>query len=149
MAESAQPVQGINWFAKRGAKAPKPPKQTPIAIRRAVEEAEKHGLSVKPSGLVSSYQLYISAKRCHIMKTKPVGRPTTKKTYVPLNLPRSGWAEFLIFFVRACKAATTGIFYVIPRDKLPKHTSVPYASRWLQEYAEAWHLLKTETGGGR
>ena len=143
MIDSTQPIPEINWFARRRMKSPKPPKQKPAAIRRAVEEADKRGLSVEPSRLAS--QLYISAKACQIMQTKPVGRPTTRRSYIPLNLPSSGWAEFLIFFVRANKTTTTGAFYVIPREKLPKHTSVPSTSSWLREYAEAWHLLQDET----
>jgi hypothetical protein len=144
MPEPTQITPRLDWFGRARLKAQKPAKETPRAVRKAIEEAKKQGLSVAPSGLMSPYQLYISAKRCHIMQTKPVGRPTTARLYIPLNLPRSGWAEFLIYFSRAGKAADTGDFYVVPRQKLPKHTSVPSTSTWLAEYACAWHLLKTK-----
>jgi hypothetical protein len=108
MPQPAQITPRLDWFGRARVRAPKPTKETPIAVREAIEEAKKQGLSVAPSGLMSPYQLYISAKRCHIMQTKPVGRPT--RLYIPLNLPRSAWAEFLIYFVRAGKAAVTGHF---------------------------------------
>jgi hypothetical protein len=118
----------------------------PPVIRKTIKEAKKRGVSVKPSGLANPYQLYLSAKRCQIMRTKPVGRPTTERQYVPLSVPRSAWAEFLIYFVRPHKRATSGDFYVVPRERLSKHTSVSPISSWLPRYAGAWHLLMQNHG---
>lgn len=137
------PPKPITWKPK----LPKPPKPIPAAIQATVDAATSHGLDVERPHLESRYQVLISGKRCQIVQTKSIARAVTNniRTFVPLNLPRSNWAEFLLYFVRPDETSTSGDFYIIPRLKLTKRTVVSPTSSWLRDYAGAWHLLKTVT----
>jgi hypothetical protein len=145
-------TEGSEWQSKgrrtpptwRPLKQTRTPKQTPVAILETIQAAQQQGLLVEHPHLASQYQLLISTKRCQIMQAKPVVStgPRVQRTYVPLLLPKSDWAEFLIFYIRMERTATTGDFYIIPRVKLVKRTLVSRVSSWLREYVGAWQLLK-------
>jgi hypothetical protein len=125
---------------QRPAKKPAPPKQVPISLEATILEAEKRGMSVEP---VSTREhgvnwLHISKKRCQVMMTTPVEE--VGRTYIPLNLPKSEWAEFLVYYVKR-NAAQEPQFYILPRMKLNKRTVLSPTSSWLREYEDAWYLL--------
>ena len=137
LAQSVDGTHAIEWKQTRV----KAPKETPMEIREAIIEAEKRGLLVERPQLPNQHQLYISKRRCQIVRAKPVVAPTdASRSYVPLNLPKSEWPEFVIFFSRLA-TATTGGFFIFPREKLTKRTLVSPTSSWLRDYADAWSLL--------
>lgn len=123
-------------------RAPRTSKETPTEIRETIAAAEKHGLPVEPTELRNRRLLYISKRRCQVIRAKPVTLTLagSMQTYVPLNVPKSKWSEFLIFFVSHATASTEH-FYVVPRSKLWRRTMLSSTSRWLQKYADAWYLL--------
>lgn len=129
----------ITWKLR----VPKPPKPIPAAILATIGVAEKNGLDVERPHLESQFQLLISGKRCQIVQTKSIVSTVASniRTFVPLNLPRSDWAEFLIFFVRPDETSRSGDFYIVPRAKLTKRTVVSPTYSWLRDYTAAWHLL--------
>ena len=102
----------IEWRAKAApkqitwrVKVPKPPKPIPAAIQATMDAAASHGLNVERPRLESQYQVLISGKRCQIVQTKSVVSTVAGnvRNFVPLNLPRSNWAEFLIYFADLMK----------------------------------------------
>lgn len=142
----AQPIGKTSGPIEWKPKIPDTPKEIPLAIIQTMRAAATNGLLVERPHLASEYQLYISYKRCQIVQAKPVVTMIAdqRRLFVPLNVPRSDWAEFLVFFIRADATTTTGDFYVIPRAKVTKRTVVSPISSWLKEYADAWHLLGSE-----
>lgn len=138
---------------QRGARVPRTlwtPKETPAEIRETIDAAEKHGLLVEPTKSGNRRLLYISKKRCHVVRAKSVtfALAGSMQTYVPLNVPRSKWCEFLIFFVPNPPASTED-FYVVPRAKLSRRLMLSSTSRWLHTYANAWHLLGAQQRRGK
>src|SRR6202022_3947688 len=96
--EAVDGSNAIEW-KPRTRKASKAPKETPTEIRETIIEAEKQGFVVERPQLPNKHQLCISKKRCQVIRAKPVVTfADTIRTYVPLNLPKSDWAEFVIFF---------------------------------------------------
>jgi hypothetical protein len=137
LAQFVDGTHAIEWNQK----PVKAPKEPPIEIRETIIAAEKQGLVVERPHLPNQHQLYISKRRCQIVRAKPVVTSADpSRTYVPLNMPKSEWPEFVIFFSRL-DMVTTGGFFIVPRDKLTKRTLVSPTSSWLRDYADAWSLL--------
>lgn len=113
------------------------------AIRETIDVAKKHGLSVEhfPNG--SQCRLLISGSRCQVMRCRAFSATSggTLRTFIPLFVPRSTWAEFLILSVRADVNALSEKFYIVPRNRLKKRTMLSTSSSWLQGYANGWHFL--------
>jgi hypothetical protein len=141
LSESAASSLSCEWARP---KITRSPREVPASLRETILEVEKRGLSFE---LVSSRRgekrLHISTKRCQVMEATPVTKMVGSmgRSYIPLNLPRSDWAQFLIFYVRT-KGAPEPVFYVLPRIKLGKRTELAPTSNWLREYKQAWHLLQ-------
>lgn len=138
----AQPVDRTNAIAWKPSIL-KTPKETAIEIKETIIAAEKHGLVVEHPQLPNRHQLYISKKRCQVVRAKPLVLSASRLIYVPLNLPKTDWAEFVIFFSKR-DSDTAGRFFIVPRKKIVKRTLVSPTSSWLREYADAWHLLSSE-----
>jgi hypothetical protein len=145
LSQPSEAVNTIEWKPKIvkpivwNTRTAKPPKETPLAIHRTLEEAEKRGLTIERPHLESKYQLYIARRCCQVKATVCING--NARLFVPLNPPRSHWADFLIFFVRPDATATDGNFFIVPRTKLSKRTVLSPESSWLSGYADAWHLL--------
>ena len=144
--EALAAIPPIQW---REPTAPPAPTAHFLVLQEAIRKAEGQGLTVRSAdGEVTSYNgvqtfLYVSNKRCQVIQSSVV--TVTKKQNVfeclPLNPPKSEWAEFLIFYATRADESDDGTFYVIPRKELPFHTSRSLSSKWLKEYQSAWHLL--------
>jgi len=118
-------------------KLPKPAKPIPVVIVRTTEQAKARGLTVeKVPGTSSQQCLYIAKKTCQIMSSKSVR--VSGRSYIPLNLPSTDWAEFVIFAVPDGNGFE---FYVVPRSRLRKRT-VTAPSGWIREYKDQWQLLR-------
>ena len=131
----------------RPTKLKQSPREVPESVKETMLEAENRGLLTE---LISSAKrdgnrLYISQKRCQVMTATPITQTANVKdrSYIPLNLPISDWAEFLIFYVKI--DGTKPMFYVLPRIKLTKRTLLSQRSSWLGEFEQAWHLFRPET----
>ena len=84
----------------------------------------------------------ISKRRCQVIWTNPISTKGAATTaYVPLNPPKSAWAEFLIFYVPQ-RDSEEAKYYVIPRSELPRHTSYSPNSKRLAQYEGAGAYLK-------
>ncbi len=138
-------MESIEWRTPKPAKLPT---KHSIVLGEIIREAEKHGLIAEPHGSeftpfkgVQSLVL-ISKRRCQVIWTNPISTKGTATTaYVPLNPPKSAWAEFLIFYVPQ-RDSEEAKYYVIPRSELPRHTSYSPNSKRLAQYEGAWNLLK-------
>jgi hypothetical protein len=146
MSPNASAVTPLQWRQPKPKITP-PDKEVPVALAKTMLQAKSHGLSV---GLVSTIKrgvclkdrcLYISNKRCQVMNIRSITIGNATARYVPLNIPRTDWAEFLIFFVRAELEDDPPSFYVVPRSRLAKRTAVSLTSSWLRDHKDAWHLL--------
>jgi hypothetical protein len=135
------PGTPINWRPLKPIEKPKP---LPVTVLRTMLQAEKYGLSVqsvsarKPGIDLSTKCLYIANKPCQIMMAKP--KIIGARSFIPLNVPKTNWAEFLVVVV-VYDTKDELTFYVVPRTKLCKRTMVSPASSWIRDYKEAWHLL--------
>jgi hypothetical protein len=112
------------------------------AIGETIDVAGRHGFPVESLHDGRRYRLKISEKRCQIIRCRAVSIKSGSgfRTFIPLFLPKSAWAEFLILFVRADVHAASERFYVLPRAKVKKRTMLS-TSGWLQGFANGWHLL--------
>jgi hypothetical protein len=135
---------------KPAAKPAKLPTKHSIVLGEIIREAEKHGLIAEPH--VSEFAPFkavqslvlISKRRCQVIWTNPISTKEDATTaYVPLNPPKSAWAEFLIFYIPQRDSEETR-YYVIPRSELPRHTSYSPNSKRLSQYEGAWNLLKRD-----
>jgi hypothetical protein len=117
------------------------------AIRETIGVAETYGLSVERLPGESQYKLLISNKHCQIVRSRAVFTKLggTLRTFIPLLVPKSAWAEFLILFVTADADAASERFYILPMATLRKRTMLSTSS-WVREYANGWHLLSPEVG---
>jgi hypothetical protein len=140
-------MASIEW------RSPKPAKSATkhsIILAEVIREAEKHGLIAEPHG--SGFAPYsgvqscvlLSRRRCQVISTKPINNRKGAATtyYVPLNPPKSDWAEFLIFVSR--RDSEEAKYYVVPRSDLLRPTSYSPNSKRLTQYEGAWNLLKTD-----
>jgi len=139
-------LESIEWRTPKPAKSPT---KHSIILREVIREAEKHGLIAEPHGSefapykgVQSWVL-LSRRRCQVIWTNPINNPKGAATtyYVPLNPPKSDWAEFLIFYVLQ-RDSEEAKYYVIPRSDLSRPTSCSPNSKRLTQYEGAWNLLK-------
>lgn len=133
---SVADLPSLHWLPKVA-----PPHEAPIAVRETIKAAESQGLIVKCLPLPTEFQLYISEKQCQVMRIQPM-ISRTGHTFIPLNLPRSPWAAFLIYFVWSNTTTARGDFYIVPRDKVRRRTCLSPVTSWLREYKGAWHLLR-------
>jgi len=62
-----------------------------------------------------------------------------KGSYVPLSVPATDWAEFVVFFVTPEADGEAPTFYVVPRTRFIEDTIV--LPSWFRDYKDAWHLL--------
>lgn len=121
---------------------------TSRAVNETISAAEKYGLFTEPLHDGGSYKLLISKKRCQVIRCRAVStiKNGRKDTFIPLFVPKSTWAEFLILFVTPSAGAESEKFYILPRAKVSKRTMLPTTSSWLRQYANGWSsLLPTET----
>ena len=136
----------IQWHEPKVAKQPS--KQS-IVLRTVICEAEKHGLAVEtPARDLTAYReprqrLLISKRRCQVIQSslidnaKEIGAAYYVVSFI---VPRSNWAEFLIFYVPQ-RDGDHAKYYIIPRADLPYSTSLSVNSRRLSQYEGAWDLF--------
>jgi hypothetical protein len=127
------------------AKIVRPKKELPEALAKTMLEAQSHGLSVelvtqREAGAYPRNEcLFISQKPCQIMQAMLVAMGRYKGSYVPLNVPATDWAEFVVFYVAPEAEGEAPTFYVVPRTRFIEDTIV--LPPWLRDYKDAWHLL--------
>lgn len=117
-------------------------------IEDVISEARSRGLSVERIPAESKLRshdprlLLIEGKCCQVIPTR---RLQPNASYpdaecFPLYLPRTAWADFLIYVVHE---ESPPLFYVIPRGELAKDTGLSPES--LAPYQNAWKWLKPES----
>jgi len=114
-------------------------------IEYAISEAESRGFSVErlpsesKSRLHDPRLLMIEGRRCQVIPCTRL-RPNAsypQAEYFPLYLPRTTWADFLIYVAHK---ETPQRFYIIPRGELAKDTGRSPES--LAPFQDAWDWLK-------
>lgn len=99
--------------------------------------AENLGLKceqVSPRGLF----LRIGGHRCQLVSSKVF--ENGKHIITPLYLPRSRWADFLIY-VAVLSGEREPSFYIVPRRTTCRETSISSCENWLHNYKDAWEPL--------
>ena len=83
--------------------------------------------------------LLIDGRHCQVIPTRRSKNSVTypQAEYFPLYLPRSTWADFLIYVAHK---ETPRRVYIVPRGKLTKDTG--WAPESLARYQDAWEWLK-------
>lgn len=142
--EELAAMKPIQW---RDPKPVKTPSKHSIVLQAVIREAERCGLTVETQcsdspdyrGVQSC--LSISKRRCQIIWSNPKVAGASNYA-VSMSVPRSSWAEFLVFYVSLPDGDQVK-YYVIPRADLPHSTSYSMNSRRLTQYDGAWDLLNS------
>jgi hypothetical protein len=111
------------------------------AFHAVVDEARRRDLIVTFSAEAASAPwkyIHIAGRPCQVSRTNAfhnsVEYPDTSA--LKIYLPRTGFADFVIYMPMDSESSD---FYIIPRGKLTKDTSLTPES--LEPYKNAWHLL--------
>jgi hypothetical protein len=140
--EAEDSIRPIKW---RQPKIPRPAKKPSMALIALDLRAKQCGLPVEPApaGAAGTRAacFYISQKPCQIVQASFMTLGKSSGRYVSLSVPKRDWAEFLIFFIPGETEGGAPTFYVVPRSRILKPTTLSPTSSWLKDYREAWHLL--------
>jgi hypothetical protein len=114
-------------------------------IEYVISEARSRGLVVQRIPADSKIRLHdprlllIDGRRCQVIPThrgkNSVAYPQAE--YFSLYLPRTTWADFLIYVAHREMPRS---FYIVPRGKLSKDTG--WAPESLAQYQDAWEWLE-------
>jgi hypothetical protein len=145
--DSLAAIPPIKWTEP---KMPPSPTKHAVLLQDTIRQAKSHGLLMDSAeGEVRSFRgvqsfLYVNKKRCQVIQAKVYSISKGDKTWrcVSMNPPKSGWAEFLIFYSMQFDENVGAKLYIIPRKMLARPTSRSLESKWLKKYEEAWHLLR-------
>ena len=133
----AAPVEELDAITPIEWRPAPPHKEVPVVLAKTMLQAQSHGLSVEPVSTnkrgvcLSDKCLYISQKPCQIMQARTVIMGKTGGRYVSVNIPKTDWAEFLVFFVPPEIEGAAPTFYVVPRTRIIKPTTLSPTSSWL------------------
>jgi len=122
-----------------------PKKKLPEALVKTILEAQSQGLSVelvtqREAGIYPRNKcLHISQKPCQIVQAMLVTTGKYKGSYVPVDVPATDWAEFVVFIVTPEADGATPTFYVVPCTRFIEDTVV--LPPWFRDYKNAWHHL--------
>jgi hypothetical protein len=90
--------------------------------------------------------LLIEGRRCQIIPSRP-SRPSAQypnAEYLPLYLPRTDWADFLVY---VSVTQNQPVFHIVPRAEMSKDTG--RAPESLAPFKDAWELLQLDLPEGR
>jgi hypothetical protein len=126
-------------------------------LASVVKEASAHGLKCEelPVGGPGTRQfrrrLLIEGRKCQLIlsKVQHVRGSTSVLAIYPAPLPRTQWADFLLYVIRDDGHPGNVSFFVVPRGDTVKRTTVCSADNWFFQYKDAWSLLTESLSGER